>query len=334
MTNDLIERYIYAVTKRMPTKIRNDVSNELRSLIDDMLTERCGDILATEKDIKVVLTELGSPQEITEIYNTDNKNCLIGYPYYSTYKSILKIVCISTIFGICLSAIIIQIILPPPMLWYESILEWFTKIISGLIFAFSFVTLLFAFFYHKDIKINDVVSLDNLPPAPNKNQTIAKWQPIAGIGLIIIFLIVFLLVPQFFGIFLRTTTNEFISIFNIEVIRNSWSMLILFSALGIIREIIKLIEGRYNKSVMLTSIVVDIISIALAFLWLLNKKIINPKFIDNVNILFIGEEQFILMMLSNFQYFFLGTIVFALLLDSATAIIKVPQACHHLSRTL
>ena len=324
MTNDLIERYIYAVTKRMPTKVRNDVSDELRSLIDDMLAERCGDVLPVEKDIKIVLTELGSPQEITEIYNTNNKNCLIGSPYYSTYKSILKIVCISTIFGICLSAIIIQIISPPQVLWYENILEWFTKIISGLIFAFSFVTLLFAFFYHKDIKIKDVVSLDNLPPTPNKNQTIAKWQPIAAMGFIIIFLIVFLIVPQFFGVSLNGT-GEFIPIFNAEVIRNTWYILVLFSALGVAREIIKLIERRYNKSVMLTSIVLDIISIALAFLWLLNDKIINPKFIDNINILFTGEEHFILMIFSNFQYFFLGVMVFALLLDGFTATLKVQR---------
>lgn len=322
MRNNLIERYIYAVTKRMSAKVRNDVSDEIRSLIEDMLAERCGDVLPTEKDIKVVLTELGSPQEITEKYNTDNKNCLIGYPYYSTYKLILKTVSICTIFGICLSAIIIQIISPPPEIWYESVLEWFTKIISGLIFAFSFVTLLFAFFYHKDIKIKEIFNLEHLPPTPKENQIIAKWQPIANIGLIVVFLIVFLVAPQIFGVFLTTTTNEFIPIFNIEVIRNSWYILVLFSALGIIREIIKLIEGRYNKSVMLTSIIVDIISIALAFYWLLNDKIINPRFIDNVNILFTGEEGFIPTMFSNSQYFFLGVMVFALLLDAFITIIK------------
>ena len=34
MTNDLIERYIYAATKRLPGKIRADVSDELRTIID------------------------------------------------------------------------------------------------------------------------------------------------------------------------------------------------------------------------------------------------------------------------------------------------------------
>ena len=60
--NDLVERYIYAATKRMPRKQREDVSLELRGLVEDMLAERCGSVTPTEKDIRIVLTELGTPQ--------------------------------------------------------------------------------------------------------------------------------------------------------------------------------------------------------------------------------------------------------------------------------
>ena len=42
MNQDIIERYLYAATKRMPRKQRDDVSQELRGLIDDMLSEHCG----------------------------------------------------------------------------------------------------------------------------------------------------------------------------------------------------------------------------------------------------------------------------------------------------
>lgn len=56
MKNDLIERYIYAVTKRLPQKVQKDISDELRTLIDDMLVERCGELVPEEKDIRVVLT--------------------------------------------------------------------------------------------------------------------------------------------------------------------------------------------------------------------------------------------------------------------------------------
>lgn len=68
MNHDLIERYIYAVTKRLPYKTREDVAQELRTLIDDMLKERCGEITPTQKDVKIVLTELGTPDELYEQY--------------------------------------------------------------------------------------------------------------------------------------------------------------------------------------------------------------------------------------------------------------------------
>ena len=86
MKHDLIERYIYAATKRLPRKNPEDVAMELRGLIDDMLMERCGDETPTEKDIRVVLTEIGSPMEVYAKYDEDADKCLIGQPYYSTYN--------------------------------------------------------------------------------------------------------------------------------------------------------------------------------------------------------------------------------------------------------
>ena len=39
-TQEMIERYIYEVVRRLPAKQRDDTGRELRSLIDDMLEER------------------------------------------------------------------------------------------------------------------------------------------------------------------------------------------------------------------------------------------------------------------------------------------------------
>ena len=106
MKNDLIERYIYAVTKRLPKKIQYDVSQELRTLIDDMLSERCGDATPNEYDIKSVLTELGTPTELCEKYSPETEKCPIGSPYYSTYKYVLKIVMLCAGLGLLLSALL------------------------------------------------------------------------------------------------------------------------------------------------------------------------------------------------------------------------------------
>lgn len=90
--NDLIDRYIYAVTKHMKSAMKKDVAAELETIIQDMLEERCEDVTPTERDIKVVLTELGTPNELASKYKGETQDCLIGQPYYSLYVYVLKIV--------------------------------------------------------------------------------------------------------------------------------------------------------------------------------------------------------------------------------------------------
>lgn len=323
MTNDLIERYIYAATKRLPEKIKNDVSDELRTLIDDMLTERCGDLVPEEKDIRVVLTELGTPEELYEKYNPDSKKCLIGSPYYSTYKYVLKIVMICTIFGIIFANIISGIFDFSESNSIENMVSSFATFIASLITnliisvgtSFSFVTALFAFFYHKNIKIGTTSNLDSLPPVPKKNEKISRTDSIIGIGLSVVFLVVFLTVPQVFCIGATP-------IFNVETIRQTWYIIVIFSVVGIIKNVVELIEGRYSKKVMITAITANIVSGVLSVWWLMNDKIMNPELSDNISEIFNNESTFIINILSNFQYFFLGVIIFALLLDTLVTIFK------------
>lgn len=327
MKNDLIERYIYAVTKRLPQKVRKDISNELRTLIDDMLAERCGELVPEEKDIRVVLTELGTPEELYEKYNPDNKKCLIGSPYYSTYKYVLKIVMICTIFGVILANIISGILDFSKSNSIENVVSSSANFIASLITnliisvgaAFGFVTALFAFFYHKDIKIDTTSNLDSLPSVPEKNEKISKVDSIISIGLSVIFLIVFLTAPQIFCVVMY---NEFIPIFNFETIRQTWYIIVMFIVVGIIRDVVRLIEGRYSKKVMITTVAANIISGFLSLWWLMNDRIMNPKFADNISKIFNNESTFIINIFSNFQYFFLGLIIFALLLDILVTVFK------------
>lgn len=57
-SSETINRYIYAVTKRLPRRMQKDVSEELLTLVGDMLDARCGEISPTDHDVRVVLTEL------------------------------------------------------------------------------------------------------------------------------------------------------------------------------------------------------------------------------------------------------------------------------------
>lgn len=319
MKNDLIERYVYAATKRLPAKTREDVSMELRGLIDDMLMERCGDETPTEKDIRVVLTELGSPMEIYAKYDEDADKCLIGQPYYSTYKFVVKIVLASVLLGVTIVSVIQTVV--EPTLWLEMISEWIGNLSSSLVSAFGFVTILFAFFQYKGVKLDASSNLDELPSVPVKKQEISKLDSVIGIVIDILFVTIFLAAPQVLGA-VNTETGVTVPIFNVDEIRGSWYIIVLFAVLGIIRETVKLLEGRYNRNVLLTTIVTNVLSAITAAWWLSGADLFNPAFSASVLQELAGNETLAIRIFEHFGTFFLSVMILALALDTLETVIK------------
>lgn len=319
MKHDLIERYIYAVTKQLPKKQREDVAQELRGLIDDMLNERCGEITPTEKDIRIVLTELGTPQELSAQYDEDAKKCLIGHPYYSTYKFVLKIVLFAAAVGITIANLMLQLV--EPQEWFSAIIGWLEMLYNTLLATFAIVTLLFAFFYRKGVQITEPFNFDKLPSVPKRTKELSKRECIAGMVFIVIFVVVFLAVPQIMGFHIDRNGLR-IPMFSVSALRETWYIIILFAICGMIRESVKLLEGRYNKPVLIVATVTNAISAILSIWWLTGFKLIHPEFLANVATLFKGEDAFVINLFSNFQLYFLIIMLFALILDSVEVAIK------------
>lgn len=319
MKHDLIERYIYAATKRLPAKSREDVSMELRGLIDDMLSERCGDEIPTEKDIRVVLTELGTPMEVYAKYDEDADKCLIGQPYYSTYKFVIKIVLASVFVGMTIVSLIQAIV--EPTVWYDMISNWVSELSGSLMTAFAFVTILFAFFQDKGIKLDKTFDLNDLPTVPKKKQVISKVDPVIGIVIDILFVILFLAAPHLLGA-VNTNTGAIIPIFNVDVIRAHWYIIALFALFGIVRETVKLMEGRYNKKVMFTTIAANGLSAVTAFWWLSDANLFNPAFTSAIVQELEENEAVVVTLFERFGTFFLAVMILALVLDTVEVVVK------------
>lgn len=83
---NLINGYIQEVARRLPEKMREDISLELESTILDMLPENY-----TELDIFKVLEQLGNPATLASGYK-DSPMHLIGPKFYDTYLNSLKLV--------------------------------------------------------------------------------------------------------------------------------------------------------------------------------------------------------------------------------------------------
>ena len=333
--NDLVERYIYAVTKNLSKQTREDVSKELNSLISDMLEEYCMGFEPNEKDIKAVLTELGDPSKLAEKYNPDEAKYLIGPSYYSKYKLILRIVLPCIAFGVTIAEIV-RLITESNIMWYATFPEWINRgalafaewigmMVSGMLTGFAVITLMFTIFQKYQVNIDTKHnSLDELPAVPKKNESISRVESLFGIGISIIFMTVFLMSPQIFcAVF--TQSGEWVPIFNLEFIKGTWYIVVSFGCLGILRETFKLIYLRYTPQVMGITVITNILSAILSCFWLFNSKVINPVFVSEMVNLFKGKDEVVAGLFINFQYVFLGVILFALTLDTITTIIRTSR---------
>ena len=82
----LVEQYIYAVTRHLPVEQREDIADELRSMILDTLEEKGS---KSKKNIEAVLLSLGDPDTLARKY-VGSKQYVIGPTLYPTYVRILK----------------------------------------------------------------------------------------------------------------------------------------------------------------------------------------------------------------------------------------------------
>lgn len=320
MKSDLVERYIYAVEKRLPYKQREDIKKELHTIISDMLERRCGDLPPSEHDIRVVLTELGTPSELAEQYDPDKHRALIGQPYYGKYKMVLRIVLLAVAGGLTLAGLITTLLGEPPQFPFLRFMEWLGGLFMGEIYAFAFVTGFFAFFERKGVKLDHEDVLGDLPPVPVKDERIGRGEAIVGIIFSIVFLVLFLWLGQYvIGVY---HADGFTPLFNQPVLLRMWPVLLLITGAGIAKEAVKLIEGRYTFKVAFAALITGVLSVGMFVLLFTTKDIVNPGFLPSVTALFDMEDTFIHEVLPNIPAFFFGIIVLAHVLDIVTAFVK------------
>lgn len=99
--NEMIERYIYDVTRRLPENERGEIKRELEASITDMLPDN-----PSKQDIIDVLTKLGAPRILAERYR-QKPQYLISPAMFDNYISVLKTVTaiVAVICG-CLGAVL------------------------------------------------------------------------------------------------------------------------------------------------------------------------------------------------------------------------------------
>ncbi len=326
--SELINRYVYAVTRQLPSAIRSDVDKELRELISDMLEERCGDMTPTETDVKVVLTELGTPSELALKYDPRGERSLIGPKYFRDYLKVLLIVVAAQAGALVLASIIAVLTGESTGPWYMIVFEWLNNIWNSSLSAFAFVTIIFAIIEYKGIDITQSDELSKLPAVPEKSERIPKVDCILGIVFNTFFLVIFSVAPQIIScaMFVSDSGKEMsVPFFNTEVLRSLWVFWGISFVVGIALECLRLVIGRYDiKNALITVVCNTVICIMSAFV-LLRNDLVNAEGIRQAITALEAapdEAQIASKLLCNVNIVIFAIMVFANVIDAVTAVVK------------
>ena len=302
----LIEKYIYDVTRRLREEEREDVGNELRANILEMVEDENND-----EEVKKALYSLGSPRQIANSYR--NYKPLISPIWMGDYLYTLKIVLIilgtiGIVFGLIesLRNIDTEVV-------FETIFEVFFETIgntiSSLISGFAIVTLIFiAIDRHGEKK--DEWKVEDLPEVPKKaDLSISRSGSIAGLVVTIIFGSIWLYVLYYSNLYLGwfEVGGEWVvdqSIFNLEYTR---LFVIVFGVSLLVEAIVyafKIKYAQWNYNLLTMYVISKILSVVVAVVFL-SGDLISVDFITRVS----TDLSFTYNQVENFINVFLSVIV-------------------------
>jgi hypothetical protein len=251
--NEMIDRYVHEVGQHLPSKSRQDIQLELRSLVQDTLDEQAADsgTEPTTKMVAAVLQEFGRPEEIAAQYRPTQ--ALIGSNLLPAYKLVLTIV-ISVMGGLHLLGLLFSI--------SQNEIANLGGTLINLVFSFGqsafvnigIITLIFAGLERLNVGVyawpaSAPTTWDpyQLPPVKDPNR-INRFEIIAGIFFSVFFIILFNFFYEWVGfIDLAGDERGVIPFFAPEFsqfipwLTASW-------AVDTLLKIVVLAQGRWNRS--------------------------------------------------------------------------------------
>jgi len=314
--NDQIERYMYQVSRFLTGKNKEDIEKEIRSLIDDMLEEKCQGREPGMEDIKSVFASLGKPGDLAAKYN-DSKRYLIGPALFPFYRQALAVILAISLFGVLISNLVSA---------FQGTFAWedLGNIISTAVSVFAFVTIGFALIEWRGVKIDELPDITaELPPVPKKKERIPISEPIVGLIFSFIFICLFVITPEIFG-FWNAGTKEFIPFLNMDTVRSIMGLFVLSFTFPIIKDVFQLLEGRYSVKLMIVTILCNAASLAMAYYLIRNFQIFNSDFPNRLSVVLGQPDIAILKENVNtvFGSIFLAIMTFAMGIDTFVCMIK------------
>lgn len=278
--SDLIDRYVWAVSERLPHDIRRDVGDELRTTIADMADARGAD---DESATREVLTELGDPVQLAGKYG-GSPQYLIGPRFYREWLCVLKAVAVAALPVVFLVQLVVEL-WDPDQAVVPGVLAAAGATLEVALHIAVWTTVLFVVAERTGAEPaqmsggNRAWSMDSLPAVPRKRQ-------ISGADLVVAVVLllapVFLVLWQRFRPAFRDAGGDPVPVLDPDL----WSLwiplLFVLVATNIGVEVWKYREGRWTLPLTVTNAVVDAAWVALVVTAVLAADLVNPGFTERL----------------------------------------------------
>lgn len=201
--NDLLERYLYDVGRRLPARQRDDILKELRSALLDMLEERGEQ--PTAQNMATVLREYGRPADVAAQYTGERS--LVGPELLPIYWFVLKIALGAMALAVGISAILSFGTLQPTIGGFAQLFaSLISEILSGVLTTVGSVTVIFAILERASQRRNGRLPRQDwnpseLPPLPTRRDEQRTSHNVVAIVFCVIALVVFNQYPEALAIY-------------------------------------------------------------------------------------------------------------------------------------
>ena len=184
---EMMERYLYDIGRRLPSKQREDIVKELRSLLQDALDARTEGREPTEADVAAVLSEFGSPADVASRYA--GERYLIGPGMFDLYWLVLRIVVASMAFGLAVGTVVGLVFdTTSGFEAFRRVLNFVPEVLTAGFTAFGYVTGIFFLIerfgkqkdFHNSLKQRAWNPAD-LPQVPIRTDRVGRVGPLFAI---------------------------------------------------------------------------------------------------------------------------------------------------------
>lgn len=283
---EMIDRYVYAVTQRLPAKQRADIEMELRGLIEDMMEERRDEGGSAEEVARETLLSLGEPGELANRYR-GGPRYVVPPEMLDVYLLLLKIVGSSALFGLGLVFVIRAVV--DPMQALDYFIDYVVSIFSGVIpHTIGWVTLVFLILSLTGTKwevgMNKEWTPEELPPIPDPKRRIHPSEPIAALLFTPAFLIVFFGFLHLVGLPVRAGGNPLVivSYFEEAALHAYWPGVVALSAVVAVMNVYKLMKRRWTKRLAWANVAYQLVYFGFLALVFTDPAVFNPAFIEQL----------------------------------------------------